>query len=126
MSNVYSLDTLKNDLDKEFAPLKLEIDGDELVLRNLMRVNDKDRDEVLAALKVVEENAKDEDDEDEQSPEEIAAMSAAITTVIRCVTAGGKGEKLVQAIDGDLMLGMRVMELWTEATQPGEAQNSPA
>lgn len=128
MSNVYTLDTLKADLDKEFAPLQIDVGGENLTLRNLMRVNDKDREAVLGALKTVEEysTSEDEDSEEdeERSAEEIAAVSAAITTIFTAVTANGKGRKLVESIDGDLMLGMKIMELWTEATQPGEASNS--
>lgn len=125
MSNVYSLAQLCEDLDKEFAPLKLEVDGEELVLRNLMRIHDSDRSAVLTALTDID-IANGDDDQKELSAEQVDAMSAALRVIFSKVTANGKGDKLVEHIDQDLMLSMKILELWTEATQPGEAQSSPA
>lgn len=124
MPNAYTLDDLKADLDHEFAPLSLEIGGESVVLRNLMRINEKDRAAVLVALKEVEE--VHQDDASEPSVEDVAKLSGAVGFILKTVVDKGKGDKLIKALDGDLMLAMRVMELWSEATQPGEAQNSPA
>ncbi|AIG78466.1 Hypothetical protein AJAP_28140 [Amycolatopsis japonica] len=123
MTNTYSLDSLKADLDKEFAPLKLEVAGEELVLRNLMRVGEKDREAVLGALKAVEALNIDEEN---TSPEDISVLARHIETILVIVTANGKGQKLADAVNGDVALSMRIVELWVEATQPGEAENSPA
>lgn len=125
MSNVYTLETLKNDLDREFAPVVIEVDGERLVLRNLLRVNETERAMILEALKEVETSNSD-DDEADLSVEEMQVLTSAVTNVLRSIVADGKGDKLVNHIDGDLMLSMKVLEMWTEATQPGEAQNSPA
>ena len=125
MSNIFSLESMKEELDKEFAPLQLELGKDTLTLRNLMRISDTDRETVLNALDSLD-MGEDDDEDRERTTEEIAAMSAAITEIFLAVTANGKGQKLVDYIDGDLQLSMKVMEKWTEATQPGEAQNSPA
>lgn len=124
MSNIYTLDDLKNDLDREFAPLTIQIGDDNLVLRNLMRVNEKDRETILAALKTVEDSSGKE--EDDLGVDEVTALGQAINTVLQLIVGDDKGAKLVAYVDGDLMLAMKIMELWTGATQPGEAQNSPA
>jgi hypothetical protein len=127
MSNSYSLSALIEDLDREFAPYKLEIgEGDTLVLRNLLRVSDRERAAVTEALQVIDEvQSKDEDGKD-QSPEDAAKMSAAVADILRAVTADSKGDRLVRVINGDLLLAMKILNGWMEATQPGEAQNSPA
>ncbi|WP_158881992.1 phage tail assembly protein [Amycolatopsis anabasis] len=124
MTNSFSLDDLREDLDREFAPCTLTLGGEEIVLRNLMRLPEKERTEVLGALKEVE--ALDIESEEAQTEEDLNKMSAALDRVLGTVAAEGKGKKLVQAIGGDVLLGMKVLERWTEATQPGEAQNSPA
>jgi hypothetical protein len=125
MSNLFSLDDLRDALDKEFAPLQLELDGETLTLRNLMRIPGNNRDEVLAALDVIQENKGEDGEDEDQSAEDVKAMATAVEVVLRNVTGDGKGEKLVRTVNGDLLLGMKILELWTEATQPGEAENSP-
>jgi hypothetical protein len=124
MSNIYSLDQLKRDMDREFAPLILDLDNDKLTLRNLMRINEKEREEVLGALKVVEKSSGKEEGDLEVA--EITALSQAVGVILKNIVAEGKGDKLVAFLDGDLMMAMKIMDLWTEATQPGEAPNSPA
>jgi hypothetical protein len=122
MSNVYSLDALRQDLDREFAPLKLEVGGDEIVLRNLLRIGEKERSTVLAALKAVEESQAGE----ESSVADLDEIAKHVETILQTVTADGNGKKLVTGLGGDMALAMKVVELWVEATQPGEAENSPA
>lgn len=122
MSNVYSLDTLRSDLDKQFAPLQLTLGDETYTLRSLMRIKDSDRNAALKSLAALDNKSEDEAD----SPESIGKLTNAIYDVIRAVTKDGKGQKIVDYIDEDLSLAMKIIELWTEATQPGEAQNSPA
>lgn len=124
MSNSFSLDNLREALDQEYAPLKIEVGGEELVLQNLMRIDSKPRKAVMDALKSLEKAEGKEDEE--QTPEEVLAMSEALAVVLENVTAGGKGPKLVAALDGDLLLSMKVLEKWTAATQAPEAPTSPA
>lgn len=124
MANIYDLDTLRNDLDREFRPLEITVAGQNLVLQNLMRINKTDREHVLAALKEIDRLQGD--DETSQDPQNLTQLAEHVTTVLRTVVTNGQGQQLVDALGDDLMLTMRVMELWTEATQPGEAPNSPA
>lgn len=126
MSTVYTLDKIREDVDRQFAPLKIEVGDDPYVLRNLLRIDGKDRDAVLDAMKDVEAAAATEDAETETDLDDVKRFTAAIDFVLSTVTANGKGAKLIEAFDGDMMLAMRVLELWSEATQPGEARNSPA
>lgn len=125
MSNSYSLDDLKRDLDKEFAPVEIQVGNETVVLRNLMRIGEKEREAVLAALNEMDK-VDPEREEQELSPEEMATLTGAVNLILETVADKGKGKKLVAAINGDLALAMRVLEKWIEATQPGEAQNSPA
>src|SRR5690606_2124890 len=61
MSNVYDLAQLRAALDREFSPLKIEVDGVTLTLRNVLRSNDMDRAPVLDALSVVHDAFDEEE-----------------------------------------------------------------
>lgn len=118
MSNVYSLADLRADIDKEFAPLEIDLGRGKVVIRNVMRLGKDERAVVLEAIKMFsKENSGDED---------VDELFEAIRTILRTCAEGTKGEALVNAIGDDLALAMKIMNLWTEATQPGEARNSPA
>lgn len=114
MTNVYTLADLKKSLDTKYRPI--EIDG--VVLRNVMRLNGEERKKVVA----IGEELKT-DDENEQDPDE---MLDAIKRLVTLVAEGNGGKKLADAIGDDLALGMEILNVWNEATQPGEAQNSPS
>lgn len=123
MSNVYSLAQLREDVEREFAPLKFDLGDDVVVLQSAMRLDDKDRAQVQADMKRIQEiQASAEEAEEDQVP----ALKAAVFAVLEKITADGKGKKLVAALDGDLAAGMLLMNKWGEATMPGEASNSPA
>lgn len=124
MSNVYTLETLKADLDREFAPLVVELGGKRIILRNLLRINDSDRTAVMAALDKIQTDESDTEENNDRSAEEVSAMTEAVNTVLQHVCSDNMGDQLVKYIDGDLMLAMKILEMWTEATQPGEAPNS--
>ncbi|GAA1940429.1 phage tail assembly protein [Amycolatopsis minnesotensis] len=126
MSTLYTLDKLREDVDREFAPLKIAVGDATYVLRNLLRIDETDRDAVMEAMKDVEAAAADEDTETEADLDDVKKFTAAINFVLATVTADGKGAKLIEAFNGDMMVAMKVLELWSEATQPGEARNSPA
>jgi hypothetical protein len=120
MSNTYSLEDLKKDLDVEFAPVRLTLGDDEFVLRNMMRLPDSQRTAVLTAMQVVG------NDTDKEDAEAVNRMSHALTEILTNLPDDNKGSKLVEFVGGDLSFGLKILSLWTEHTQPGEAQNSPA
>lgn len=117
MSNVYSLSDLRAELDNEFAPVEIDLGRGKVVLRNLMRLDSATRQKVTDAAKVFTEN------EDPKFDEGLEA----IQTILRNVAdKPEKGESLVTQIGDDFALGMKIVSLWMEATQPGEASNSPS
>lgn len=123
MSNVITLDSIREEVEKEFAPLKVGLsDGTEAVLKSLVRLNEKARKAVLAELKVIEEVTSREDDATEA--DDVSALIAAIGKVLELVC--DKGRQLAKEIDGDLLVSMKLLTQWMEATQAGEAQNSPS
>jgi len=45
--------------------------------------------------------------------------------ILKAVCADNKGTKLLKVVGDDLLRCMKLLTLWTEATQPGEATDSP-
>ncbi|QXN73862.1 tail assembly chaperone [Mycobacterium phage Eaglepride] len=122
MSNVFTLDSLREEADKTFAPVKVELsDGTHVTLRNLLRLAKNDRKKILAAL---EELRNDDKEGEGKTLDEIDKMVDSVTEILKLV-AGRDSAKLVKELDGDLGLLMGVLNNWLEATAPGEAQNSP-
>jgi hypothetical protein len=115
--NVFTLADLDAAIEREYAPLKFQAGDEEFVLRSLLRVEKKQRDAVIAKLKELEDQGDDIDED------------TALTTVqfiLKTVCADAKGTKLLKTVGDDLLRCMKLLTLWTEATQPGEATDSPA
>jgi hypothetical protein len=122
MSNVFSLDALRAEVDEEFVPFKVTLaDGSEVVLRSLIRLSDKTREAVLAALDALKGTQGDSEGESTG----VDKMAEAATKIVELV-ADSNGKKLVREIDGDLATLLHVIKKWMETTQLGEAENSPA
>lgn len=116
MSNIFSLDDLREEVEREFAPVTIELsDGTEVTLRNLLRLPKGQRRDVVDTLKVLE--AVDGSDDSD-----VEELLYAATSVLEIVADHGK--KLTKELDGDLAVTMKVLERWMEATQPGEAKRS--
>ncbi|AEV52147.1 RGL3 [Rhodococcus phage RGL3] len=115
MSNTYSLDQLKADLDKEFAPVVIQVDGEGLVLRNVLRCNDGERDtifDLLAEFEALEESEKED-------AATVRRSFELIRELLEVIVKDGKGKKLVDALGGDAALTMSVFNKWQTEAQVG-------
>lgn len=111
--NVFTLADLDAAIEREYAPFKFQAGEEEFVLRSLLRVDRKQRAAVIAKMETLESDDVDED-----------AVIDAVQFVMKAVCADGKGTKLVKLLGDDTVRYMKLLSLWTEATQPGEAQDS--
>ena len=117
MVNSFTLDDLRAEVEREYAPLEITLsDGSTVTLKHLLRLPKKTRDKVVDTLKTLETKEGEEPEVDE--------MVDAATSVLKMVS--DHGAALVKELDGDVTLIMRVLERWMASTQPGEAQPSPA
>lgn len=124
MSNAFTLDSLREEIEKEFAPAKVGLkDGSEVVLRNLLRLDGKERDKVIGLLEGVK-GAQDEDLES-AGAERIDEILSVVQEILKTV-AETKGTQLVKELGEDLILTMKVLERWMGDTQPGEAESLPS
>lgn len=121
MGNVFTLDSLREEVEKEFAPVRIVLsDGSEVTLRNLLRLPKKEREVALGKLRVLEAAEEENDDELDQ----VGRLAAAAIEVLAAVA--DNGDKLVKDLDGDAGVILKVLSVWMESSQPGEAQPSPA
>ena len=121
MGNMFSLESIREEADRSFRPVVIELsDGTECTLSNLLRLPKKDRIEVTRLLKKLENmEGADEDDLEEDEVDLFLDTATAVLTIV-----GDRGKKLIAEIDGDLTVTMKVMEKWMESTQSGEASGS--
>jgi|SRR6187200_857198 len=122
MSNVFTLESLVEEVEREYAPLTIEAGDETFVLKSLFRCDKKVRDAVIDKLTELEGLYEQEDKKNSLNEDETLE---AIAFVISNVTADRKGPKLVKLLKGDLMVSMTLLRKWREATQPGEATDSP-
>jgi hypothetical protein len=121
MSNVYSLAKLREDIEKKYEPISIELsDGSEVVLNNLLRLGSKARKEVVALLK----SSKPETEGDEPEVDDEDTLTRMQKVIVLIARDTPKGKQLVKELGDDLTLTSEVVTMWSEATQPGEASKS--
>jgi hypothetical protein len=114
--NVWTLDAMEEELQRQYAPLEFVAKGTKYVLLPLLRLTSTARKAVQAKLELIDTDDEAEVDEDQ--------VVESLEFVFRTVTKDGKGDKLVDLLDGDLLRLMTLLSRWTKATQPGEASDS--
>jgi hypothetical protein len=121
MSNIFTLDAMREEIEREFAPFQIKVDGEKLTLRNLLRVPKTRRDEVYGLLD--ELSAAQDSVEGTLSATEKSAQIA--LKIIPLVADNEKlARKLVENIEDDLALTLRLFNVWMEATQSGNSEDS--
>jgi hypothetical protein len=123
MANIFTLDSMREEIEKEFAPFQITVDGKTLTLRNLLRVPKKHREEVYALL---DELASTQGESTESGTLSETERSAQIALKIIPLVADNEklAGVLVSNIEDDLALTLRVFSTWMESTQAGEAGDS--
>jgi hypothetical protein len=120
-NNVFTLDAMRAEIEAEFAPFQIEVDGEKLTLRNLLRVPKSRRDEVYGLLD--ELSAAQESEEGTLSVTEKSAQIA--LKIIPLVADKEKlARTLVERIEDDLALTLRLFNVWMDATQSGNSEDS--
>lgn len=128
MSNVFTLDSLREEADKQFAPVKIGLsDGSEVTLRNLLRLGEKDRELVRANIKLISASNDDESDEESSEDDSFKDIDEKVRLASEILAkVASDSRKLLKELDGDVGLILQVLQTWMEGTQSGEAQPSPA
>lgn len=129
MSNVFTLDALREETIRRYAPTEVDLgDGEVVELKSILRLREKDRKAVLDAVEDI--NKLEYDDEDEDSLVEWSeAVVDACAKVFKLVASSPK--KLIAGLEHDdpeikANLYTAVLSRWISETQVGEARPSPA
>jgi hypothetical protein len=122
-NSIFTLDNLRREVEKEFAPFQIDVDGDTLTLRNLLRVPKLRRDEVYGLLDELSE-VQDSDEGTLSVTEKSAQIALKIIPMV--ADKEKLARTLVERIEDDLALTLRLFNVWMSATQPGEADSSPS
>jgi hypothetical protein len=124
MSNTFSLDDLRAEVENEFQPVVITVsDGTEVSLRNLLRLPKKDRDAVMRLVTDLQDlNDTVADENGEAGAEDADRLVDTASQILALVADNGK--KLIKELDGDLTLTMRVLEKWMASTSSGKAPQS--
>lgn len=122
MTNRFTLDDIVAEMEKRYAPMTLDVKGEEFVLVSLLRVNRKVRDAVQNKLK---EMGGDPDENGEVKVDSASLdedkMVESLQFILSSVTKDNKGARLVHLLPNDMTVLMEVLRTWQESTQPGEA-----
>jgi len=124
MSNTFSLDDLRAEVENEFQPVVITVsDGTGVSLRNLLRLPKKDRDAVMRLVTDLQDlNDTVADENGEAGAEDADRLVDTASQILALVADNGK--KLIKELDGDLTLTMRVLEKWMASTSSGKAPQS--
>jgi hypothetical protein len=116
MASAYTLDQLREDVGRQYAPMEITAGRSKFVLTNLLRLSKEKRAAAQAAVAKINEDGEDGEDQFEN-------VLSALGELLLIVVDNDKGQQLVDEIGDDLPLGMHIVKLWSERTQPGEAQS---
>lgn len=112
-TNVYSMKQLKADLDRKYGPLVFETDEGSFELRQVVRMKEREREEVVSTLKSLD--GRDEESVTEQE------MLETLKFVLKTAVGGTRGDVFVSMFEDDIVALQEIFQKWVEHTQAGEA-----
>lgn len=123
MTNTFTLEAMRAEMDQKYAPVVLELGGDDVVvLQNVLRIKPGARKQALALIKQIQSLTESKDEDAEMSEEDIDTINE-LQEQILCLAADNPG-LLKEAVGGDPMIVMEIFNRWMESTQAGEASSS--
>lgn len=112
MSNVFTLESLNDELEAKYGPFVFQAGKTKYELPPLLRLPQAERDRAIDILKSAEEI---------QEQNDLDATTDMLKELLQVVVRDGKGDALIEALDGDILKMQIIIEKWTQKTQPGEA-----
>jgi hypothetical protein len=129
MSNVVTLDSLRESTIRKFEPVKIGLkDGSEVELKSMLRLGKKSRDAVFETITDMQSITGDSDSE-EMSSEESDLLIESISKIFNLI-ASSPAKLLKELDDPDALIKVtlmtEVLNVWIGGAQLGEASNSPS
>lgn len=124
-----SLDQLREDVNRKYGDFEVELDGEHTCrLRNALRLNKDERNQLRSLQKRYDNIAKEEKlPEDDLNRRSDGEIEEAFTTVlfeqIRLLAENKPSvNKLLKAVGDDQAMLMHIVQQYMEITQPGELE----
>lgn len=109
-----SWNDVEAEADQKYGPFVLEdVPGGDVTLRNIYRLAENERHQV-----------KELNDKIKAAKGDVDIVLNAAVAVLELVAVGDDGKRLVEALGGEPPKILHVLNLYMEATQPGEALHS--
>lgn len=131
MSNVFTLDALREETLKRYEPVTIVLpDESEVELKSLIRLGKKDREAVLDAISEISDLESDSEEDDDDSAEEYSELVVeSIEKIFKLIA--NKPKRLIAELDHEDPLikasfYTSVLSNWIGETQMGEAESSPS
>lgn len=127
MSNVFTLDALRQETISRYEPTVFELsDGSTVELPSILRLGKKDRDSVLKSIEAVSELDGESFDDEEEYAEKVCDYIESIFSLV-----ANKPRKLLAELDHEdvkvkVSMYTAVLGKWMGESQLGEAKPSPA
>lgn len=131
MSNVFTLDALRNETIRRYAPTEIDLgDGNLVELKSILRLPQKDRKAVLQVIEDMNEVDLDDDADDEAVAEWAESVVENCSKIFRLIATTPVAKKLIAKLDHDdpqikANLFTAVLTRWIGESQLGEAESSP-
>lgn len=109
----FTLDDLKNEVSKKYAPIVIQNGTDEYVLQNLLQLPEKKRDAILSVM-----DNKTEIEEDSDTLNDDVTM---FKEIIVLAEKDDRGQELLDLLGDNFALIVELANKWLETSQPGEA-----
>lgn len=117
MAIVVTLDDIRSAAEKRYGDVEVPLpDGSTCVLRNALKLSDKERDEISTMQNKINSAKDDGESVDQRKFLEDMLVTLAATKA--------QGRKLVTQLGGDLTLLASMVHTYQESTQMGEASPS--
>lgn len=112
MSNVFTLESLNDELNNKYGPFVFQAGKQKFELPPLLRLPETERDRAIDILKTAEEV---------QDRNDLGEVKEMLKELLRVVVRDNKGDALAEVLNDDLLSMQIIIEKWTAKTQPGEA-----
>lgn len=132
MSNLFTLDALREETLRRYAPVKVQLsDGSVVELKSILRLREQDRKEVLESIESLSSYEDDPEVGEDEAIADYADMVIEVCTKIFKLIAKPSAKKLLAELDDDDLtiksnLYTAVLSRWVSESQLGEVESSPA
>ncbi|QLF84588.1 tail assembly chaperone [Mycobacterium phage Gail] len=126
MSNVFTLDSMREEAERRYAPTKIELsDGSTVELKSVLKLKKPAREAVQAALKEIDNIDELVDEDDEDSDTEVSEIVCeAVSKIFRLICGPAASRRLIAELEHDdpqikATLHTSVLTKWIGETQLG-------